>query len=259
MRDVNINSIRSIDRAVDILQSFSSEVTNLSLDELADKTGIPKSTVYRILCTLERRGLIQFDERSLTYQPGLRLMEFGMLISSVLDITKEAEDLLIDLHKKTNQTILMAIKDGDEINYIYKRENYVGLKFSSTVGERRPYIYGVLGPILLSFSSESQIERILNIPVQKYTTFTQTDTKVIYDRLKKIRKEKVFVETNETNLGVTGIGAPVFGVGSEITAAVGVVGPQVQLEDQVEQIKPLILDATKQISFRIGYRGDFFN
>ncbi|WP_180994406.1 IclR family transcriptional regulator [Bacillus sp. Marseille-P3661] len=257
MRDVNIGSIRSIDRAIDILQAFSIEDPSLSIDRIVKKTKIPNSTVYRILCTLERRGLVQFDESSATYKPGLRLMEFGVLLSSVLDIRKEAEEILIDLHLKTNQTILMAIKEGDELLHIYKKENYQGLKVSTTVGQRRPYNFGAMGPVLLAFQPEEEIERILKIPIPRYTPNTITDINKIRERLNQIKNDKFYISSNETNLGVTGIGAPVFGMGGEIEATIGIVGPQIQVDDKLEEFTALILDAAKQISAKIGFRGTF--
>lgn len=251
-----MNSIRSIDRAIDILQAFTIDKPILTIDEISKITKIPNSTVYRVLYTLERRGLVQFDEKLLTYKPGLRLLELGVLSSSVLDVRQEAEEILIDLHAKTDQTILMAVVEGDQIIYIYKREKLEGLKFSSLVGQRRPFIYGVLGPVLLAFFSEREIERILDTPIQQRTPYTVTDKDILRQRLMEIREDNYFVESHETNMGVTGIGAPVFGVNGKVIAAIGVIGPEVQLKEQIAKVKPMLLEAANQISLKMGYRKD---
>jgi IclR family KDG regulon transcriptional repressor len=254
MRDINMGSIRSIDRAIDVLQSFTIDKPSLTIDEISKITRIPNSTVYRILYTLERRGLVQFDKNSLTYKPGFRLIEFGSLISSVLDVHQEAEKVLIDLHFKTRQTVLMAVCDGDQIVYIFKRENYEGLKFSSMVGQRRPFIYGVLGPVLLAYLPEKLIESILDKPIPQHTPHTVTDKQIIRQRLQQIRNDGYYVESNETNIGVTGIGAPVFDARREVIAAVGVIGPSVQLVNhEFEQAKVALLHAVKEISAKMGF------
>jgi IclR family KDG regulon transcriptional repressor len=254
MRDVNMGSIRSIDRAIDILQAFTIEKTQLTVDDLSKITKIPNSTVYRILCTLEQRGMVQFDEKLSSYKPGLRLMEFGVFLSSVLDVRNVAEETLFDLHVKTGQTVLMAIKEGNQIIYIFKKEKYEGLKFSSVVGERRPFIYGVLGPALLAFLSNKEIEAILSLPIQQHTPYTVTDKKVILKRLQQVQKDGYYIDTNETTIGVSGIGAPIFGLNREIIAAIGVVGPSIHIDDKLEEIKPMILDASSKISRKMGYR-----
>lgn len=254
MRDVNMNPIRSINRAIDILQAFTIERPNLTIEEITQMTKIPHSTVYRILCTLETRGLVKFDEKSLQYKPGLRLLEFGFLLSSVLDVSKEAEDILADLQLKTGQTVLMAAKDADEILYIFKKEKQEGLKFSSFVGQRRPYIYGVLGPALLAFLPDKEIERILQLPVTEHATHTLRDPSVVRERLKQIRSDRYYIETNETNLGVTGIGSPVIGLNSEAIAAIGIIGPAVEIDDQLDGFKHLIVEASERISLKLGHR-----
>lgn len=83
-----MNSIQTIDRAIDVLQAFSAGNTSLTIEEISAIAHLPKNTVYRILYTLARRGLVQFDATSLTYQPGLRLLEFSMLKSSTLTYGK---------------------------------------------------------------------------------------------------------------------------------------------------------------------------
>ncbi|GAA4714207.1 IclR family transcriptional regulator [Brevibacillus fulvus] len=254
MREVNMGSIRSIDRAIDVLQAFTIEKPVLTVDEIAKMTKIPHSTVYRILCTLERRRLVQFEEKLTAYKPGLGLMQFSSLISSTFDIRQVAEELLLELHAKTNQTVLMAVEDGDEIIYIYNKETYEGLKFSSVQGQRRPFIYGVLGPVLLAFFSESRIEHILKIPVSRHTPYRVTDKEVIRQRLQQIKQDRIYVESNETNIGVTGIGAPVFGSNGEIIAAIGLIGPAVYMDNQLDNLKALVAETADKISRKIGYQ-----
>ncbi|TDF93229.1 IclR family transcriptional regulator [Paenibacillus piri] len=256
MRQINMESNRSIDRAFDVLQVFTIERPSLTKEEISKLTDIPVSTVYRILYTLERRSLVRFDPDTLCYSPGFRLIEFGSLISSILDVHREAESFLNDLHVQTRQTVLMAISDGDQILYVFNKENYDGLKFSSHVGQRRPYIYGILGPVLLSYLPNKQIERILEIPVPKHTPYTTTDPDLIRKRLQLIKDNGFYIESDETNIGVTGIGAPVFDVRKEVIAAVGVIGPSVQLVGEVlEQAKVALLTATQGISSKMGYPG----
>jgi DNA-binding IclR family transcriptional regulator len=198
---------------------------------------------------------VQYDRNSLTYKPGLRLFEFILLQSAVLDVRKEAEEFLIDLHNKTNQTVLMAVKESnDQIFYVYKKENDEGLKVSSLVGLHRPYLYGVLGPVILAYQPEHDIERILKMPIPQFTPYTVTDTTIIRQRLQKIKKEGFYVMSNETAIGVTGIGAPIFDINGDAIAAIGVVGPAIQLDNQIEETKRLLMDASAKISAKIGYR-----
>jgi len=259
MRDVNMSPIRSIERAFAVLQAFTVEKPMLTLDELSLHTRLPRSTVYRILCTLEGIGVVKFDQNSSRYKLGLRLFDFMGLLTSAIDVTQEAEEILNNLNKSTSQTVCMAVKDETEIVCVYGKENNFGLKYSSFMGERRPYLYGVLGPILLAFEPEDQIERILNIPIPQSTPYTVTDKDQIRQRLQKIKKEYIFVESDETSIGVTGIGAPIFNAKEEVIAAIGVIGPTAQLmNDELTRIKHLTFEAAEKISMQMGYQGKAF-
>ncbi len=253
-----MNSIQTIDRAIDVLQAFSAGNTSLTIEEISAIAHLPKNTVYRILYTLARRGLVQFDATSLTYQPGLRLLEFSMLKSSTLDVRQEAEPFLDELHLRTKQTILMALPEKEEIFYVYKRENenYEGLSVGTLVGLRRPYLYGVLGQAVLAFFPESRIDHILSLPAKAYTKHTVTDPVLLRERLQQIRRDRVFASSHETNLGVTGIAAPIFDIHGYPIAAIGVVGPEVHLIEQLANIKQLVIEASNNISSRMGYRLD---
>lgn len=123
MRNVNINSIRAVDRAIDVLETFSLKATSLSIDEIACTAKLPKATTYRLLYTMERRGLIQYDESTLRYRLGLRLLKFGGLVTASLDLHNEAEDILIELFQQTQQTVLMTVLEGDEMVYIFRQEH----------------------------------------------------------------------------------------------------------------------------------------
>jgi IclR family transcriptional regulator, KDG regulon repressor len=253
MRDLNMGSIRSIERAIDVIESFASKNKPLTLDEIAAITKLPKSTVYRILCTLEKRQLVIFDTKTQKYQPGIRLLELGIRYTSFFDIKKEAEDTLTLLHLKTEETILMAVHAGEEISYIYRRENEEGLKVSSGVSERH-YFYGVLGPILLAFLPETQIEYILSKPLPPHASMLITDQEVLKNRIASIRKEKFYFESDETHIGATAFGAPIYGPTGEVIAAAGIIMPTMHFNDEkYVEYKRLLLNATKEISDRMGY------
>ncbi len=253
MRDVQMDSIRAIDRAIDVLNVFTNHSHALSIDDICKAARLPKATVYRILYTLERRNLIRFDADVLQYRLGFKLMEYGELVSSSIDIRNDSEKILNDLYEQTHQTVLLGIREGNTLVYIYRRENSQGLKVSLFEGLHRPLVYGAMGYVTMAFMEASQLKPILNDPIPKFTPNTVVDKNIVLSRLTQIRKELVWVEYGEAIYGVTAVAAPVFDGNRIFMAVVGIHGPSINLTgDELAKAKQGVLHAARMISGKIG-------
>lgn len=249
-----MESIRAIDRAIDVLNAFSQQTPELSIDQIAAATRIPRATVYRILYTLERRGLIQFDEQALTYRLGFQLMAYGSLVASTIDLRREAVGPLLTLHEQIRQNVRLAVRQQDTLVYIFRKENPEGLKVASLEGLTRPLVFGAFGAVTLAHLDDAEVNRLLAEPIPQFTPHTVTDAAVVRERLARIRAEGVFAETDEAILGVTGIAAPVFRADGAFVAAAGIDGPSVHLAGaDLQRAKALVKAAAASISSKLGY------
>lgn len=254
MRELKMESIRSVDRAIDIIDAFSIDRPTLTIEQIMKITKLPRATAYRLLYTLERRGLTRYDSETIQYRLGLMLLNYGNQVTSSLDIVKEAEEILTDLHVKTRETILMTLPEGDEMVYVFKKEKHSGLKYSSSVGERRSLLFGALGRVALAFLPINQIERLLDGEIPSWTLNTITDKAIILKQLERIRETHILVETNQTTIGVTAMAAPVFNGEGNVAAIIGLISPSVQMEDtELESAKTLLITAANRISDNLGY------
>lgn len=250
-----MNSIRALDRAIDILDSFSLSTPSLSSDEIARATKLPKATAYRLLYTMERRGLIHYDKETLRYRLGLRLLKYGGLITETLDLHNESEDILLDLFSETKQTVLMAALEHTDMVYVFRKEAPEGLKVSSFIGQRLHPTIGVMGHILLAYTPEHDLERFLKEPIPKLTPKSVTDPSELRTKVHRIREQGYLVDVEETTLGVTGVAAPVFGIEGKFVCSIGIIGPTVHMHDEtLNDAIAKVLNAATKISQRMGYR-----
>jgi DNA-binding IclR family transcriptional regulator len=259
MRDVNMKSVRAIDRAIDLLNVFSVDHPELTIDEIISKTKLPKTTAYRILYTLELRGLIQYNQKKQNYRLGLKLLEYAGTLTTFLDVRHEAEDILIKLQTNTKQTVFMAVIEQETFVYVFLRENPVGFKYSSYIGLRRPKNFGVLGQVIMAYMSENELERLLKkYPLTKMTSKTVTDLVTLRSRFKKITEERVYVDMEETYDGGIAIGAPIFDSEGKLIAALAIAGTAVQLNNErLESAKLMVKEAAAQISSKMGFKNTF--
>lgn len=258
MRQLNINIIYSVDKAIDILNALTSEKEWLSINEIVNITKFSKPTVYRLLYTMERRGLVRYDAVLSKYKLGYKLLEYGDALLASQDILLESEELLVDLYNNVNQTVLLGAVEGDSLVYIFKRSaKNEGLVYTSTLGKKRDLFYGALGRVVLAFLPDEQVKEMLDThPLPQWTERSITDKEEMLQELKRVKENKICIEVDQTANGVTGIASPIFGVQGNIIAVLGVLGPSAQLAEQelLKEIKEQVLKTASSISSKMGYK-----
>lgn len=259
MREVNISPIRVIDRMRKVLDCFTFENPTLTIDEIVRQTALPKSTIYRMLWTMEKNGFVQFDTRNNEYRLGYKFLEYGGIVLDNIDVRKESEEILTELHNKTGYNVLLAIRRHEYLQYLVTIESKEEFKSSSTVGKSRALHYGVLGNVLMAYMPIEEVQYILKkYPLEKLTPYTIVDENVFIERLSQIRSQGYFVDVNETFVGFTAIGMPIFGINDEVVAAIGVAGASFKLEGEHRQeIIKLMKHASNRISINLGKHSKF--
>ena len=255
IRKNNSYSIRSIERALKVMDCFSSEKNLLTMAELAHLTNLSKSTVFRILQTLEKYRLISHDPESNCYCLGMKLFELGAIVSSTLSLKKVASRYLDQLEEKLNHTILMGILDEGELVYIDKREGKEALKLTSEIGKRRPPYYGMLGKTLMAYLTEEEVDSLLKkYPLQKVASRSITDPKKFKKSLKEIQKKGYTYEWSEAVEGVIGIAAPIRDHQGKVVSAIGIAIPKFNREKiNLGEIIKIVIASANDISKALGY------
>ena len=256
MRELNVEVSRSVERTIQILNCFGFDHPRLTIDQIVRETRLAKTTVYRILWTLEKNGLIHYDERDADYRLGYKLLEYGGIVMEQLDIRKDAEPFLVELQQQTGFSVILAVRQDDNLLYLQRLESNDGFQPQSYVGRRRVLHYGVIGRMLMAhLPLEAAREIVLRHPLESYTPLTVTDETLFFEELRKMREFGYGVDIGGTFPGFTGISAPVFGANHEVVAAIGTAGPTFKTEnpEDLKRIVQLTVDTAFRISQRLGY------
>ena len=234
LRGADFYSIRAVDRAIQVLNCFSFQEREHTLGELARLTKLSKSTVFRIIQTLEKQKFITFDPFSNRYSLGMKLFELGGIIFSSLSLRKAASRFLDQLEAKLNHIVLMGIFEEGELVYIDKREGSDLFQVTSEIGKRRPPYFGMLGKTLMAFLSEDEVDDLLKrYPLQKVGPRSITNPKKFKNSLRDIRKKGCICEYGEAWDGIIGIAAPIRNYLNKVVAAVGTALPAFSATDQI--------------------------
>lgn len=147
--------VQSIERALDIIEALAIEERGLGLSEIAAKVGLHKSTVYRIIETLHKRGYVEKTHDN-NYKIGLKLIEAVSCYINSLELQTEARPYVAQITAHLGLTSHLGVLDGDKVVYIEKMDLISSVKMYSQIGLRMHAYCSSLGKCLLAnYSKES--------------------------------------------------------------------------------------------------------
>jgi DNA-binding IclR family transcriptional regulator len=248
-------SVRVLEKAVRIFDIFTYGDDSFTLAEIKKRTGLPKTTIFRILKTFENAGFFKYDTAQEKYSLGLRFLELGGLVYSSLSVRKTAAPYMDDLSNSLKATILLGVMKDDQLLYIDKREMDSIIRVTSHIGLKRPPYFGMLGMTLLAHMDNNEIERLLKVyPPTKITSKTVTDIRKIMKKLDETKRKGYHMEQDEVVEGLLGIGVPIRDFSGNVVAALGATQPVFQIkEGSMENTIQQLLEASRSISKELGY------
>lgn len=208
-------------RAAALLNAFTSTDAVLSLGQITERTGLPRSTAHRLAETLVSIGWL---ERDLTnYRVGMRLFEVGTLAVKVNRLRDAAAVWLQDAHEQSRHAVHLAVLEGFDVVYLDKvcsRE----LDVPSRIGGRMPAHCTALGKAILAYASDDDIERLIRHGLQARTAHTVVAPAALRAALAETKVLGVAYEHGEAVRGVSCVAAPIRGSGRAI-ASISITGP----------------------------------
>lgn len=227
----------------------------MTVEEIAQRIGIPIPTAYRFVRTLREKGLLEPGSRAGHYCLGLKLLELEGVIHRKMDLESVSIPLLKELAAKTGETIQLTVINADRGVCIYVEESPSALRIAPEKGRALPLHAGASVQAILAFLAEDDQERILEGPLERFTPGTITDPRVLKKRLATIRDQGYVITSEEVYIGSVGIAAPIFNRDNRVIASVAVSGPiQRMTEKKREGIKVEVIRAAREISQILGSR-----
>jgi DNA-binding IclR family transcriptional regulator len=215
---------RSLERALQILNAFTGEKQELTLAQLSEALNLPRATVLRLCSTLLKYGFLRQEPESKRYYLGLRLFELGSIVFNSFSLTKISSHHLTELQRKLGKTIFLGVLENGELLYVDKREDPRNpISFTSEVGKRRPPYWGMLGPLLMAYLPESEVDRLLERHPLKATAKKSITGKEDLARwFRRIREQGFAIDVETAIDGIAGAAAPIRDATGRVIASVGV-------------------------------------
>ena len=240
--------MRAVERIFAIFESFTPERSSLTLQEIADRIELPKSTAFRIVHSLEQAGyLVRLEDQK--YCLSFRFTRLAGLVKSTLSIREIARPITVELAEKTKETVsLQTFSGGKRVCVDAIATASSPLRSVTQPGEQVPLTVGSSSKTLAAYMSEKDVAPIV-AHIARATHRTQADVRA---ELARIRDQGYAVSHGERVLGVSAISAPIKGVDDRVQDRLSVAGPSVRVQTHEKEFVKLVVKAAADISRQYG-------
>lgn len=241
--------IQSVSKAMRLLDILAESSSAMSLAEISQKTGWPKSTVHGLLATMRESSVVAQDEDG-RYRLGIRLFEYGCILSSSWTIVDRAKPFLQHISYETGDAVFLSILDRGEVITLDRANNRSGLWISAEMGCRLPIHCTSQGKLFLAYMPEEERTELLQRTVMSpYTDRSITTERELREELSKIRQQGYATELGEYKTGTRSVAAPIFDEAGNVRYAIGVISVSRQLEqEQFNHAISVVVETAKKIS-----------
>ena len=239
--------LRSIGRALEVLDCFDGNVP-MTLKEISKTTGLPDSTLFRVLLTLEKHSyLSQAMDGAYQLAPKLR---FGWLIGQANALRDKVRPELERLAQRFNETASMAYLYEDRIHVLDSIETFHEIRMSNRIGRVLPPHCSALGKAITAFQDRAIAEQIVEIyGLSRRTDRTITDRARLFDEFAEIRRTGIACDREESILGGVCYSAAIRPAGKPVVAAISLSTPVVRMTpERGEQTRRALLEAAARAS-----------
>lgn len=215
------NYVQTLSRGLDVIRAFDRERPAMSLSEIAERVGLARAVVRRLLMTLEYLGFVGRRDREFFLTP--RTLELGYRYLASLGLPELSHPLMRALSDEIEESCSMSVLDGRDIVYVQRIPVRKVMAVTLTVGARLPAYCASMGRVLLADLDDAEIQGWLKgkrFPA--LTPFTRTDPAEITREIHRVRQQGFAYTEQEMELGLCSVAVPVRDGSREVIAALNV-------------------------------------
>lgn len=247
-------TVQALDRGLMLLQLLS-KCDGASLTDLSLQVGVPAPTAYRLLCTLQKREFVAFNDTTQLWSVGIEAFTVGSGFYNRANLVDASRDVMRDLRNDTGETANLAILSSrGYVTFLTQVESAHPIRAFHSPGTRGHVHSSGIGKALLAEFSQTQVEAILQkTGLEQFTPKTLTQPSALFEDLKQIHQRGWSVDDEERYLGMRCIAAAIHDTRGDAIAGVSISGPTVRFADEaLATLGPRVRQAAREITRLIG-------
>lgn len=240
--------VKSLYKAVKLLDFFDNSHTERGVSELAELSGMLKSSVYNIMSTYESCGFVEKNEKTSQYRLGLKILELSNVICQADALDAIIRPYMEELSEGTGETVFFATPYGNNIIYREATIPNHSIAARSIKGVVAPMYCTGLGKAILSNMNDTYMEQILAEKMEPFTPYTITDPQAFRQEIQKIRQRGYSIDNMEHEYGIKCVSVPIKNGGDQLIGAISLSGPSLRFNDEkVTEYANLLFDRSNRI------------
>ncbi len=248
-----LSTVQSVDRAITVLEILARS-GEAGVTEIAAELGVHKSTAFRLVSALERRGLVEQNADRGKYRLGVGIVRLAGATTARLDLVQESRAITRRLAAVTGETVNLAVLSDGAALYVDQVAGASALQPHNWVGQRIPLHATSNGKVLLSGLPDSELVTIAG-ELRAYTPATVTSAARLRQQVADVRAQGYAVAVDELELGLTAVAAPIRNSSGDVRASISLSGATFRFgRERVDLVVPIVTDAAAEVSERLGWR-----
>ncbi len=248
MREKGVYSVQAVTKAIDLLEALAQDGNNPSITIIEKKLGLSHNKAFRLLATLEDKGLVEKDAKTGAYSLGLQAFQMAQHILKSTNLIPLAHPVMEALARKLDEAIYITVINDDEVLFLDMVDSLQQIKAIDMVGKRFPFFTNAAGKVLKSVSSIDLLSRgnkKRNIP----------DPKLLEIELDEIRKKGVAVDYGGLGEGICAVAVVIRDYAGKVVGALTLLAPSFRMfQERLEQeIIPSMIEGAEELSMKFGY------
>ncbi len=247
-RERETYSVQAVIKAIELLEVLSSEHEHATVPHLASRLNLSRNKIFRLVATLEAKGLVERNEENNSFHLGIQAFEMAQHILKSASLIRMAHPIMEELARKLDEAVYITVANNDEVLFLDMVDSLQQVKAVDMVGKRFPFFTNAAGKVIKSLSSPDFLtrgRRRRDIP----------DLEALEIELQEIRRRGVAVDFNGLGEGVCAVAVAIRDYAGKVVCALTLLAPSFRmLQGRLEQeVIPSMLEGADTLSRKFGY------
>ncbi|WP_298436656.1 IclR family transcriptional regulator [Geobacter sp.] len=251
-REKSSYAVQTVEKALDILETLTEESRHATLPYLAERLELSRNKAFRLLATLESKGLVERDDASGIYRLGISSVELAQRLLNSTSLIRHAHPVMEKLARRHDEAVYITVIQGEEVLFLDMVDCEQPVKTAPLVGKRFPFFTNAAGKAIKALESVDLLEKFLK---KRGKNGSIPDPDRLQSELNSVRERGFAIDVDGLGDGIVSVAVAVRDYAGKVIGALTMLGPSFRMiTSRLEgEIIPSLKEGAEVLSLKFGY------